>query len=313
MIEMRTFFNLLAIAGLLAFSGTANAQHKHDAETEHPADAKTTNALSDAEMLAIHVQGICPVTGEPLGSMGQPVKVQMGEQFAYLCCKGCIGKQASAEHWQTIQARMAKAQGTCPIMGKPVTAEMKSTVIEGQQIFVCCPPCIEKIQADPAAALAKVRESYTAFVTAENSAHSEHYRMMAQAICPVSGGKLGSMGDPIKTKMGEQDVYLCCKGCVGKQASADHWKTIQTNLIKAQGNCPVMDEELPADTESVIIDGRQIFVCCKPCIEKIKADPATYLAKVDAMYARTMGAMHQDHAGHEHAEGQSNEVHKHDK
>ncbi len=309
---MRTFFNLLAIAGLLAFSGTAKAQHKHDAETEHQTDAQTTNALSDAEMLAIHVQGICPVMGEPLGSMGQPVKVQMGDQFAYLCCKGCVGKQACAEHWETIQTRMAKAQGTCPIMGKPVTAEMKSTVVEGQQIFVCCPPCIVKIQADPAAALAKVRASYTAFVSAENSAHSEHYRMMAQAICPVSGEKLGSMGDPVKTQMGEQDVYLCCKGCVGKQASAEHWQTIQANLIKAQGSCPVMDEELPADAESVVIEGRQIFVCCEPCIEKIKANPATYLAKVDAMYAHAMGALLQGHADHEHAEGQSHEDHERD-
>jgi hypothetical protein len=31
------------------------------------------------------------------------------------------------------------------------------------------------------------------------------------------------------------------------------------------------------------------------------------------MYARTMGAMHQEHAGHEHAEGRSHEKHKHDK
>ena len=91
--------------------------------------------------------------------MGEPIKVQVGQQIAYLCCKGCQGKQLNAEHWKTIQTSIAAAQGTCPIMGKPVTADMKSTVVNGQQVFVCCPPCIEKIQANPAVALTKVNAS----------------------------------------------------------------------------------------------------------------------------------------------------------
>ena len=41
---------------------------------------------------AIARQGACPVTGSPLGSHGTPVKVLLGEQPLYLCCKGCLGK-----------------------------------------------------------------------------------------------------------------------------------------------------------------------------------------------------------------------------
>jgi YHS domain-containing protein len=36
----------------------------------------------------------------------------------------------------------------------------------------------------------------------------------AQALCPVSGENLGSMGVPIKVSAEGKDAYLCCKGCV---------------------------------------------------------------------------------------------------
>ena len=113
------------------------------------------STLAEADHLQIAAQKICPVTGEALGSMGEPLKVKVGEQVAYLCCKGCQGKQLNAEHWKTIQTNLAAAQGTCPIMGKPVDATMKSTVVNGQQVFVCCPPCIPKIQADVEGSLKK--------------------------------------------------------------------------------------------------------------------------------------------------------------
>jgi hypothetical protein len=41
----------------------------------------------------------------------------------------------------------------------------------------------------------------------------------AQATCPVSGEKLGSMGDPIKVLIGDKSLYLCCSGCLSKVES----------------------------------------------------------------------------------------------
>jgi len=38
----------------------------------------------------------------------------------------------------------------------------------------------------------------------------------AQALCPVTGAALGSMGVPVKIALRGKPVYLCCKGCVGK-------------------------------------------------------------------------------------------------
>ena len=272
----------LAITCLLA--GQVFAQsHKPD---NHQADTAKKSTLTDADQLQIDVQKICPVSRQELGSMGEPIKVQAGEQTAFLCCKGCQGKQINAEHWKTIQARMAKAQGICPIMEKEVDSTMKSTVVNGQQIFVCCPPCIPKIQAEPQASIQKVNASYVKFVAAERQAKSDQAHMKAQGICPVSGQQLGSMGKPVKVKFGEEEIgFLCCQGCVGKKMSTEHWKTIQSNLAKAQGVCPVMDEPVDATMESVVVNGRKIFVCCPPCIKKIKAEPAVFVAKLDSQIA----------------------------
>ena len=105
----------------------------------------------------------------------------------------------------------------------------------------------------------------------------------AQKICPVSGAPLDSMGGAIKAKSGERTIYLCCKGCFGQPIKAEAWKQIQKNLAEAQGVCAVMtDKPLPENPASVVVEGRTVFVCCKGCIKKVKADPAKALAVVNA-------------------------------
>jgi len=271
---MKTLFTLLMMSSFVITS--IAREHKHDDKQ------KQESKLTDSDKLQIAVQKICPVMGAKLGSMGEPIKIQIGEQIAYLCCKGCLGKQAKAKHWQTIQNNIARAQGVCPIMGKPVTSDMKSTVVDGQQIFVCCPPCIPKIQADKKTALRKVHANYATFVKKDVQAKRDQLHIMAQSICPVTGKKLGSMGAPIEVQVGDEHAFLCCKGCVDKKLSAEHWATIQTNLAKAQSTCPVMGGKLPEDATSTIVNGRKIFVCCASCIKKINANPETYLGKLDA-------------------------------
>jgi YHS domain-containing protein len=39
--------------------------------------------------LGFRKQGVCPVSGEPLGSMGKPVKVTVKGQTVFLCCPSC--------------------------------------------------------------------------------------------------------------------------------------------------------------------------------------------------------------------------------
>ena len=116
----------------------------------------------------------------------------------------------------------------------------------------------------------------------------DQLRIAVQKICPVTGGKLGSMGDPVKAKIGEEEVFLCCEGCADGEVNKDHWATIHANIAKAQAKCPVMDKPLPKNPKSTIVDGQVVYICCPPCAKKIEADPKAHLRKVDALYAASV-------------------------
>jgi hypothetical protein len=116
----------------------------------------------------------------------------------------------------------------------------------------------------------------------------DQLRIAVQEICPVSGQKLGSMGAPLKVQVGQETVFLCCKGCAGKKVKPEHWKTIHANFAKAQRICPVMKNDLPKNPKWTIVEGQIVYVCCPPCTKKIAAEPRKYLLAVDALYAATL-------------------------
>ncbi len=45
--------------------------------------------LTEEEQRIVDMQKFCPVTGAPLGSMGTPPFVQLGERRVAICCEGC--------------------------------------------------------------------------------------------------------------------------------------------------------------------------------------------------------------------------------
>lgn len=45
--------------------------------------------LTDADRTLAEMQKVCPVSGEPLGSMGAPIKVTVNDRSLFVCCKGC--------------------------------------------------------------------------------------------------------------------------------------------------------------------------------------------------------------------------------
>lgn len=116
---------------------------------------------------------------------------------------------------------------------------------------------------------------------------SDLLKVSAQKICPVSGKKLGGMGTPLKIKIGQEELFLCCKGCTTGQVSREHWGTIHANFAAAQGQCPVMEKPLPKNPKWTIVNGQIVYICCPPCTKKIQADPKTYLTKLDALYAKS--------------------------
>jgi Cu(I)/Ag(I) efflux system membrane fusion protein len=56
---------------------------------------KNLDGLPAAEREIALAQKNCPISGEPLGSMGVPIKVMVKGQVVFLCCQGCRGKVES--------------------------------------------------------------------------------------------------------------------------------------------------------------------------------------------------------------------------
>jgi uncharacterized protein with PIN domain len=139
-------------------------------------------------------------------------------------------------------------------------------------------------------AVAQLPAGQAPLSAAQEQQQRDQLRAAVQEICPVSGGKLGSMGEPIKVKVGEETVFMCCKGCLKQKIKTEHWATIHTNFAKAQGICPVMKHELPKKPKWTLVEGQIVYVCCPPCTKKIAAKPKEYLRAVDQLYMAALDA-----------------------
>jgi hypothetical protein len=54
--------------------------------------------LSPEDQKLAKLQVLCPITIETLGSMGKPLKVSVGDDAVFVCCKACInGVKKNAE------------------------------------------------------------------------------------------------------------------------------------------------------------------------------------------------------------------------
>ncbi len=120
---------------------------------------------------AIARQKICPVSGKPLGSMGDPVAVDVNGQRLFVCCAGCVNavkanpaKYASGRPEITVtsateaDAALIAQQKVCPVMDEPLggMGNPIKVMVGDKPIFLCCKGCIKKIQAEPAKYLAMV-------------------------------------------------------------------------------------------------------------------------------------------------------------
>lgn len=117
--------------------------------------------LSNRDRLRVSVQEICPISGSKLGTHGIPLKVQVGKEQVFLCCKSCLKGKINPQHWATIHANFAKAQGKCPVMKEALPANPKWIIVQGQIVYVCCPPCTKKIVNAPEKYLRMIDDYYT--------------------------------------------------------------------------------------------------------------------------------------------------------
>ena len=212
---------------------------------------------------------------------------------------------ASAQALQPADATAPSAQDEainkmCPIGEEPIDGKTFATY-DGHKLGFCCGGCDtkflawskEKKDAFVAAALAGQDKKPEAAKAKERAA--EPYTL---STCPVSGEKLGSMGDPFVLTVEGRDVKLCCKGCVGKieKDPAKYLAVVDEGFVSQQrpyyplSTCVVSGEPLVEDGKDIALEvvhkNRLFRLCCKGCVKKLKAKPATYFTALDSAVKR---------------------------
>lgn len=223
---------------------------------------------------AIADQKVCPVSGQALGSMGDPIAVPIGEKAVYVCCQGCVAavQNEPAKYLAMVtgdggsvspgddQVRpgvfkvsaedrpFIAAQKTCPVMDEPLggMGEPYKVHAAGKAIYICCPGCAKKIAADP--------ERYLEILS-------------KQGVTPPA----------LKTEVASVPS-------AGEQVRPGVFKVTAADapFVAAQKLCPVMDEPLDGmgGPYRAVVDGHAVYLCCPGCAKKLQANPQPYLQKL---------------------------------
>ena len=77
---------------------------------------------------------------------------------------------------------------------------------DGREVRFCCKMCVKDFEKDQASFLKKMDDAIIKAQLADYPAET----------CPISGQKLGSMGDPYDFVQEGRLVRLCCGGCLDK-------------------------------------------------------------------------------------------------
>jgi Cu(I)/Ag(I) efflux system membrane fusion protein len=116
--------------------------------------------------LSVAEQQVCPVTKAKLGSMGEPIAVEVEGGKVWVCCAGCPPqlKRDVKSYLASLDLRPTltpEEQQVCPVtkaklgsMGNPIAVE-----VEGRKVWVCCEGCPPKLKADLSRYLARLERA----------------------------------------------------------------------------------------------------------------------------------------------------------
>jgi hypothetical protein len=188
---------------------------------------------------------------------------------------------------------------TCAASGRPIDVKGTPTtkIIDGRELKFCCGGCAAAVAKDPAKWLPKVDKAITA-------------RQMAiypTTTCIVSGEPLMEDGKDTGVSMvvNNRLFRVCCKMCARKVKAdpAKYAAKLDGMAMKAQSKayplktCVVASSNALGDSpKQMMVGGRLVQTCCGGCAKKVTADPAKYVAVVDAAWAKTSSDVDTDGA-----------------
>lgn len=189
---------------------------------------------------------------------------------------------------------------TCPISGEPIDGKTVATY-KDYTIGFCCPACIkplerwddERKEAFLMAAMSGDEERAQKEPATQPAQKGDAYEGDPYTLdfCPISGKKLGSMGDPIVKVYDGREVRFCCAGCIAPfEADIEKgFAKVDEKMIEKQlpyyplDFCVVAKGKLGSMGEPVnfIYKNRLVRFCCAGCEPKFVADPEKFLKEID--------------------------------
>ncbi len=186
---------------VVAFSGAAVAAAASDTDIPAPAYIPPAYPLST-----------CVVSGQPLGSMGEPVVIDYEGREVWFCCAGCEPQFRAdpGKYLAKIDAAVIADQkpryplSHCMVMpDRSLDEQTLDYVHEGRLVRLCCEMCKDGFSADPQAYIDTLNRAVI-------EAQEPTYPLTT---CVVSGDELDPQ-QAVDVVVGDRLVRLCCPGCM---------------------------------------------------------------------------------------------------
>ncbi len=160
---------------------------------------------------------------------------------------------------------------TCPIMGKPSSKALFTDTDYGR-VYVCCPPCIKKIQAD---ALRATQAAYPVLKKVGNTTD------------PVTGAKIGDK--PVLITLQGNEIALASEESV-KPARANAQivltKVLKPDVVDVGNRTDPITGKPVVDNAFVLIDKDLVRLSGPEVVEAVRKDPAAALKAAKEIAAK---------------------------
>jgi len=175
----------------------------------------TTSAMAEKEITGDpYSLSTCPVSGEIIEPDSEAITHNHNGREIRFCCDDCVKeyKVNPKQYVKTIDNKMTQNQlpyypfGSCVVSGKTFTRDNKpiNYIHHNRLVLLADKESVGKFKKSPGQYLKKLDEAVI-------EQQKENYPIEN---CPISGMKLGSMGEPVDMVIANHLVRLCCDGCV---------------------------------------------------------------------------------------------------
>jgi len=239
---------VLLFAPLALLAGLALAQTPAEKAPQRPADTAQAGS-SEARVIKFQLPSYpldtCPISGEKLGSMGEPVNMVVDGHLVRLCCGSCkkgVEKDKAVvikkiEEAVVAQQSIGYPMEKCPISGEKMEKPIDH-VVGTRLVRFCSDACIKSFDSDPAKqadAMGKLDNAWK---------HSQKAKYTVTT-CPVSGETLDDKA--VDYMYGTKLVRLCCNNCVKDLEKAPDAVLAKLETLKkaAPASAPKGEEKKP--------------------------------------------------------------------